>query len=30
MIMTTDIVTKTNLTCPVCGFVEQLTIPVDS
>jgi hypothetical protein len=30
MIMPTEIVTKTNLTCPVCNFVEQLKIPVDS
>jgi hypothetical protein len=25
----TDIVTRTNLTCPGCGFVEKLDIPLD-
>ena len=24
-----DIVTRTKLTCPECGFVEELDIPLD-
>lgn len=24
-----EIVTRTNLTCPECGFVEALDIPLD-
>jgi len=27
--MEAEIVTRTNLTCPECGFVEELDIPLN-